>query len=654
MPVYVAPTCEALETSIPHLPKLYKGDNKKRLAAIKRIAKVYMQCSTSAIPELQADVDLLSLKELGPILAQRKLIPEKRAAILAIVSLCRWQIWNEKWVGTPEEKRLGVIHTNGKIDNTMKWMVGKDTVEGFFKTGSTLNTQLDVILGLANQQLDQYHELYNAAALSTHLEAMHPTPAKTADGSTEHEIELMDFKLEPKKVAPVSIVIDPNVEFYKSQPLPTIEEIDVAQPDSDNVDGMVEIQVDEIDPAKLETPHLFAVTEPDDEAAEFKQTVSLSTDDITLSQMSEEYLTQNLKACQYVIEKVLLKRHFSAATVREKFAQIVETYLKLKAEDNDDTENPKRQQWLHFIRAINAELTHYGEGDFNHSYSNRMRQAVLYLIMEELDEERYAVGKVLRSTSGKLNTLCKEALNIESIAEVSLLERYNYHSILEAFFTTNIDFACSECKEHLNKIDNFNRFSKDMLGKLKRRSADEYTRMENGELNATLNYVRIAIDVGMGFILAVAIGAASNALIPVAGPSLIGRGIGAWASRSYGYFGGRAATEAVTYVEQSLASTLAKKAAKSVIAPLAQVPGATVYYTLNLPFRVYELISKSMAAPVEKPFYESPEFINMLLSLPDKHLSAEKKAILRNIDLRFPNQAPAEEKMAEPQMRMKA
>jgi hypothetical protein len=485
------PDFQVLKDAINQLDKQYKGTDTKRLESIQRIQDITRYCTTAeSLPVLEGLL-LFSLDEIAA----------------------------EYSIGSPQEKKLGIIIADSSLDLLLKKTISPQTLNRFFSTGSTLDTLIRQALGLANNPIDKYHKLLSLTKFYTFVEK--------------------------------------NCSHY---------------------------------------------------------------------QLSPTSLSNAVAACQPELD-ILTNKRLAAHIVKQNFSQIAEKYAKLNGQKKG------REAFLAFIRTVDKKLQCSDEVVSNYSFNNTIRHAVIIHIMEELEAE-YTI-------SSDLYQLCQQAINLSHTKELSTLDKYNYYSALHAFVPKINPNAEEPCSWLVSPIPNANHFLSAVTGKLLRKMSTAYEALENNHLYPTLDSLRHLINMAMGFGIGIAIGSVAGGLVTLsAEQKIFSRFISSIAKSRYGMVGELVIGRGAMIVEQAAVTTVVAKSLRTATNYVAHVPGDAVYYTLSVPANIAVAIQKMLAALPERKFYESIEFINAVITLPDQLFSAAKKHKLSQIELYHPDITP--------------
>jgi hypothetical protein len=639
MPTYHAPEFEALKESADSLSTQYKGTEKRRLENIERIQIISALCPTE----------------------------ESHNALLGVMTLGADQVVGEYKIASPQIKTYGMVAPGGLLDSFLKKTIAPSRL---FTTGSTLNGLLRTGLNFSSQnEMDKYHNLIYSGALNA-LTEKPPTPAVLAemprvvikstaaakdtkkDEETEkrtyaavvkHTIETT-FKANETQLTSAVMACQPEIDALAkkrfSAPIVKQNFAEIAERYLRRKGGVLHLAAAKPkaeDFLKLHTNELYLYVA--DEKLQY--VIKTKTGKIQEGVIAEGDEKDQLKKSEMdFLKKMLAQNPLSTKFLCVNDASLGEETKKAMKSLFDITSKrgatyveaipAEREAAIAFIRTVDKKLQSSNEPVTNYSYNNTIRHAVIVNLMEELEAEY--------TRHSDLYDILQDAINLKNTKRLSILEKYNYYSALHAFVPKINPHAEEPCNWLVAPMPNANQFLSDITGKLLRKMSAAYEALENGHINPTLDSIRSLINMAMSFGIGIMIGTFAGGLVTLsAEQKVFSRCIATFARSRYGYAAEVVAKQAAVVVEQAALTKIVSTSIKRATDYIANVPGNVVYYTLNIPANIAVAIQKMLASPPERKFQESIEFINAVISLPDKYVPKATKEKLKKIELYMPD-----------------
>jgi ribosomal protein L17 len=570
-------------------------------------------------------------------------------------------------ITSPQVKTYGIITPNSRIDSFLKKVVPSSLL---FSTGSTYNELLRTALNLSSQnEMDKFHRLIYAGALNTLTEKpptddvlskmprIHLRTAVTADdidmdeeeedrifaATVKHNVEVTHKSNDVRLATAVTACQAEIKALERKRFSATIVKqnfSDIAEKYLRRKGGVLNLATAKPkaeDYAKLHANELYLYIADDklqyivkNKVGKIQEGEMVEGEDKDQIKKTDIDFLKNLLAQKPLPTKFLCVNDACLNQDTQKVMQALFDITIKRGHTDVAKIPPAREAAIAFIRTADKKLQNSNEPVTNHSFNNTARHAVIVDLMEELEAEY--------SRHSDLYEILQEAINLKSTKRLSILEKYNYYSALHAFVPKINPHAEEPCNWLVAPIPNANQYLSDITGRLLRKMSAAYEALENGHINPTLDSIRCIINMAMGFVIGIAIGSFAGGLVTLAPEQKVfSRCIASFARSRYGYAAEIVAKQTAAVVEQAALTAVVSKSIKKATNYISDVPGTVVYYTLNIPANIYTMIEKMTVSLPERKFHESIEFINALISLPDKYISNAAKDKLRKIEIYMPD-----------------
>jgi hypothetical protein len=598
---YQPPEFNALQKSADSLDAQYKGSEKKRLDAIKDIKTVNAECKTEASQHLLLGSFVLGLRETNK---------------------------DYKFV-SPKTKTLGVVATGGMFDTLLKKTFG---AQRLFTTGSTLNGLLSDALGLSSKnELDKYHELIYLAAIHAHYAktlAEEDVLRKTAATNLEAAFVAAKFEIEELLANPLSAeVVEQNLAEIPEK---------YANLKGERGIHLLSAKPKPEDHPRLKANELCLYLE----SAKLHYTVKDPKGKIQEREIAEGNDKDQLKKADMATLKKLLGQnplptkllYVNDSSLNEDARKAIALLFDITTHrDHTSKGNIQREEFIAFLRTIDVKLKNYKGPE-----SDVIRTAAIIYLMELLESEF--------TFQSDLYKLCQEAINLKHTSQLSTLERYTYYAALHAFTPKINPHDKKPCDWFVTPVSDPNAFLSDMTGELLKKMSLAHAELKHGPSHPVLDGVRNATNAAMSCGAGVAIGSMTGGFITLVAEKRIATTLLATlANARFGGAGKLLVEQVGGGVERIAYATMFNKTLKAASTNIIKLPGNVLYHILRFPGYVYELAQSMLPEKVENKFYESVEFINMLLALPDKLISPDMKKKLSQIQLYAPTLVPQEQ-----------
>jgi hypothetical protein len=595
---YQPPEFKKLQESAGSLDKRYKGKDGRRLASIENIKAIVTECKTEASQNIV----------LGSLVEGWR---ETRGPYRFI---------------SPDTKTLGLVTTGGWADSLLKKAFGE---KNLFTTGSTYNGLLKDTLELSLQnQMDKYHELLYLAALNAHYaETLPENDAKRKKSTADLEAAFTDCQYEIAELLanPLSAdVIEKNLAEIPDK---------YASLKGERGIYLLSAKPKPEDHPKLKANELCLYLE----SGKLHYTVKDPKGKIQEREIAEGNDKDQLKKSDMAALKLLLGQnplptkllYVNDISLTDDAKKAVTSLFDITTHrDHTSKGNIQREEFIAFLRTIDVKLKAY-QGPEN----DVIRTAAIIYLMEILESEF--------TFQSDLYKICQEAINLKHTSHLSASARYAYYSALNAFIPAVVPHEKKPCDWFVTPIANANNFLSDMIDQLLEKMRTARMEMKNGPSHPLPEGVRSATNAVMSCGANVAIGSFTGGVIGLVAERRIATTLLATlANASYGRPGKMLVEQVGGAVEGIAYTTIFNKTVKAASSNLIKLPGNILYHVLRFPGYVYEGVSSMLPVATENKFYEDPEFINMLMTLPNKLLSQDMKKKLSQIQLYAPVSAP--------------
>jgi hypothetical protein len=287
---------------------------------------------------------------------------------------------------------------------------------------------------------------------------------------------------------------------------------------------------------------------------------------------------------------------------------------------------------IEFLQTIDHMLKPYNDSANSKAYADTIRYAsVVYVMLMIESEKMYQIFSPERS---ELYKRCQEIINLKHTTQLTALDKSNYYSALGSFIPKvgpqDIDTYCSR----EGSFPQLAKFFSDMHGVLLEEQSRAYKTLQGSEPHPMLNSFCNVINMTSQFGINIAIGTFAGGLVSLpASQQFITRGAESIGRQYWGFPGAYMARNIGLTVERAAVTSVVKNSLSTATNTVSNAPGNLVYYTLSVPANIFAKITALMSSPPKEKTHENQEYVNTLLSLPDKLLPSNKKRILQHIQL---------------------